>query len=143
MEKCRDWTTEEDRYIRNHWKCQNDAEMAAALNRSETATSTRRKELHCSKQRPWTQEETEYLQEKWGAVSVPDIAENLSRTKHAIVVRAQRLGLGALLEAGDYVTLNQVLLALTNGAKTYSYKMQSWVKNRGLPIHTKRVNKCV
>ena len=36
-----------------------------------------------------------------------------------------------------------MLLALTNGAKTYSYKMQSWVKNRGLPIHTKRVNKCV
>lgn len=66
MEKCRDWTTEEDCYIRNHWKCQNDAEMAAALNRSETATSARRKELHCSKQRPWTQEETEYLQEKWG-----------------------------------------------------------------------------
>lgn len=143
MEKCRDWTTEEDCYIRNHWKCQNDAEMAAALNRSETATSARRKELHCSKQRPWTQEETEYLQEKWGAVSVPDIAKNLNRTNCAIVVRAQRLGLGALLEAGDYVTLNQVLLALTNGAKTYRYKMQSWVKNRGLPVHTKRVNKCV
>ena len=143
MEKCRDWTTEEDQYIRDHWKYQNDAEMAAALNRSETATSARRKELHCSKQRPWTQEETEYLQEKWGIVSVPAIAEHLNRTGSGIVNKAQRLGLGALLEAGDYVTLNQLLLALTNGAKTYGYKMQSWVKNRGFPVHTKRVNKCV
>lgn len=39
---------------------------------------------------------------------------------------------------GDYVTLNQLVTAF-NRTDSYSYKMISWVENRGLPVHNKRV----
>lgn len=37
---------------------------------------------------------------------------------------------------GDYVTLNQLVTAF-NRTGSYSYKMISWVENRGLPVHNK------
>lgn len=92
--------------------------------------------------RTWKPEEEDYLMEKWGQISVPAIAKKLNRTTNAVKVRAQRLGLGAVLMAGEYVTLNQLLLAVTGGSSSYGYKMKSWVENRGLPVHTKKVDRC-
>ena len=91
--------------------------------------------------RTWKPEEEDYLMEKWGQISVPTIAKKLNRTTNAVKVRAQRLGLGAVLMAGEYVTLNQLLLAVTGGSSSYGYKMKSWVENRGLPVHTKKVDR--
>ena len=93
--------------------------------------------------RRWTPEEEQYLEEHWGSVSIPSIAKKLNRTMNAIKVRAFRLGLGGVLDAGDYVTFNQLMLTITDNSQSCSYKMQSWVKNRGLPVHTKRVDKCI
>lgn len=89
--------------------------------------------------RNWTKQEEEYLIEKWGTVSVKAIAKALNRSENAIIVRKDRLGLGAFLESGEYVSWHQLLLALgiTGGS---GYMMTSWVKNRGFPVHTKRVN---
>ena len=92
--------------------------------------------------RTWKPEEEDYLMEKWGQISVPAIAKKLNRTTNAVKVRAHRLGLGAVLMAGEYVTLNQLLLAVNGGSSSYGYKMKSWVENRGLPVHTKKVNRC-
>ena len=92
--------------------------------------------------RTWKPEEEDYLMEKWGQISVPAIAKKLNRTTNAVKVKAQRLGLGAVLMAGEYVTLNQLLLAVNGGSSSYGYKMKSWVENRGLPVHTKKVNRC-
>lgn len=90
----------------------------------------------------WTAEEQEYLKEAWGRASIPAIAKKLGRTVEAVKIRASRLKLGAVLEAGDYVTLNQLMLTLTDNSQSYSYKMESWVKRRGLPIHMKLVLNC-
>lgn len=92
--------------------------------------------------RPWTPEAEEYLIDKWGTVSIPSIAKKLGRTVNAVKGRANRLGLGSVLGAGDYVTFNQLMIVLTDNSKSYSYQMKSWVKNRGMPVHTKRVDKC-
>lgn len=87
----------------------------------------------------WTRKEEQYLIENWGMVSISTIAKKLGRSENAVIVRKDRLGLGAFLESGDYVTWNQ--LQHTIGCKGgSSYKMKSWVANRGFPIHTKRVN---
>ena len=43
---------------------------------------------------------------------------------------------------GDYVTFNQLMLTLTDNSQSYSYQMKSWVENRGLPVHTQRVDQC-
>ena len=92
--------------------------------------------------RTWTQEEEEYLMEKWGALSIPAIAKNLNRTANAVKTRAVRLGLGPSIMGGEYVTFNQLAKAVTDGSSSYTYQMTSWVKNRGFPIRTKKVNKC-
>lgn len=143
MNNYRRWASEEEQYIRDHWKTQSDAEMATALKRMEGAVRTKRRQLRCSPQRTWTAEEEQYLEDHWGTVSIPGIAKKLERTVSAIKVRAERLGLGGVLDSGDYVTFNQLMLALTDNAQSYSYQMESWVRRRGFPIHTKRVDKCV
>lgn len=142
MNSYRRWTPVEEQYIRDHWKTQSEAEMAEVLDRPEGAVRTKRWELRCSTQKVWTPEEEQYLEEHWGSVSIPGIAKKLNRTVNAIKVRAARMGLGGVLNAGDYVTFNQLMLTITDNSKSYSYQMQSWVKNRGLPVHTKRVDKC-
>ena len=40
MSDYRRWTSEEEQYIRDHWKTQSDAEMATALKRMEGAVRT-------------------------------------------------------------------------------------------------------
>ena len=89
----------------------------------------------------WTEEDELYLQENWGIKSIPTIAKNLQRTENAVIIRAHRLGLGSVLMGGDYITLNQLLIAVVGTNSGYGYKIKSWVKNRGLPVHTKKVNK--
>lgn len=86
----------------------------------------------------WTKQEDEYLAENWGTVSVATLAKNLGRSENAIIVRKDRLKLGAFLESGDYVTWNQLLKAIGYGS-TGGYKVTSWEKNRDFPVHTKRV----
>lgn len=87
----------------------------------------------------WTEHEEKYLIESWGMYSVSTIANRLGRSVDAVIVRKCRLGLGAFLESGDYVTWNQLQKVL-GCESSGSYKMISWVKNRSFPMHTKRVN---
>lgn len=89
--------------------------------------------------RKWTKEDVEYLKEKWGTVSIPYIAQKLNRSVNAIKLKAGRLNLGPMLENGSYVTLNQVAIALT-GRPFSSYYKKSWIENRGMPVHNKRIN---
>ncbi len=92
--------------------------------------------------RKWTKEDDAYLSDKWGTISVPGLCNKLNRSKNAIMVRVQRLGLTPFLESGEYLTLNQLIKAITGSDSSYSYKMTSWVENRGLPVHNKRNNQC-
>lgn len=88
--------------------------------------------------RKWTKEDVEYLKEKWGTVSIPYIAQKLNRSVNAIKLKAGRLNLGPMLENGSYVTLNQVAIVLT-GRPFSSYYKKSWIENRGMPVHNKKV----
>lgn len=86
----------------------------------------------------WTSKEEEYLTEKWGQVSIPMLAKNLGRSVNAIKVRAARLGLGPVLMGGDFVTMNQLVQALGYFGGI-GYLTKSWIRNRGFPVHNKRV----
>lgn len=90
--------------------------------------------------RTWTKEEVEYLKEKWGNVSIPIHAKKLNRSVNAVKLKAGRLNLGPMLENGAYVTLNQLAIALT-GKNFSSYCKKSWIENRGMPVHNKKVIK--
>lgn len=90
--------------------------------------------------RRWTPEEYEYLIENWGNKSLRTIANHLNRSPNAVKIKVDRLGLGAFLDSGDYITFNQLLNAL--GIRSYSYKAESWIKRRKLPVKYKRVKDC-
>lgn len=90
----------------------------------------------------WTKDEEAYLSDNWGHIPLPNLCKQLKRSKKAILVRVQRLGLPPFLESGEYITLNQLITAVTGSMKSYSYKIKSWVENRGLPVHNKRNNQC-
>lgn len=92
--------------------------------------------------RTWTKEEYEYLEEHWGNVSIPTIAQNLKRSVNAVKIKAQKKHLGSVLESGDYITLNQLIKAVTGLGQSYTYHLTSWVEKRGLPIHNRKVDKC-
>lgn len=82
----------------------------------------------------WTEEEIEYLCDSYGNRSVSAIAKHLNRTVEAVMVKKNRLQLGAFLSNGDkYVTKNYLFSSL--GVERGGYKNISWIQNRGLPTH--------
>ena len=88
--------------------------------------------------RNWTDEDIQYLEDNWGVISINTIAENLDRSINAINIKKNKMGLGAFLNNGEYITFNQLIVALGN--KSYSYKETSWIRNRQFPIKYKRVS---
>ncbi len=88
--------------------------------------------------RKWTQEEQYYLQDKWGEVSIKGLAKTLGRSENAVIVRAQRMGLGAHLHADDKITANQLMLAIFGGKQQGGWTMNRWIEN-GLPVKKHRV----
>ena len=94
------------------------------------------------KHKRWTQEEKDELAEHYGSVSPSRIAEKLGRSVGAIINMKNRLHLGAFLDNGDYITLNQLLKAVKGTEYGDGYARTSWIQNRGLPVINKRVGKC-
>lgn len=132
------WTAEQSEYLKANYSRMSADRLAAALNRSISSVMQKRRNMGLQSNRMWTQEDQEYLAENWGTVSVPGMCKALGRSKNAIICRVHRLGLPPYLEAGEYITLNQLVIAVTGSKSNYSYKMTSWVENRGLPVHNKR-----
>ena len=93
------------------------------------------------KNKNWTQAECDLLAEKWGTVSVKTICQLLGRSEDAIKNKVYRLGLGAFLDNGEYITYQQ-LLKIIKGERHGGYSLTSCVKNRGLPVKYKKVFNC-
>lgn len=87
--------------------------------------------------KPWTKDEVTYLTESWGMKSLKTISERLNRSKNAILMKKQKLGLGAFLDNGDYITVNQ--LVKTIGYNNSSKVIKTWMKKQ-LPTINKKVN---
>lgn len=135
------WIALDDRYLKAFCKKKSRAELARALGRSESAIRCRMNLLGIRGQkRPWTVEEEELLETLWGTISFDAMSKRLGRSVTAIKVRASRLNLGPFLLGSDYITFNQLSIALGRGTVS-SYMLTSWVQNRGFPVHTKRRDK--
>ena len=88
--------------------------------------------------RNWTREEERFLEDHWGTMSVNNICRQLRRSRNAIMVRVQRLGLPPYFESGEYITMHQLIQSLGYSPSSDSYKVKSWIKNRGFPVAKKR-----
>ena len=86
----------------------------------------------------WTKNEEIYLEDYWGTKSIKSLAKKLGRTEEAIIQKARKLGCGAFQEAGDYITSNQIFLAI------YGYSdghlRQKLVHKYKMPVRTKIIN---
>lgn len=140
--KQRTWSDEDKDFILKNKDTMTDVEMAEQLGRHIESVGNMRRKLTGWKHKPWTEEEETYLSENWGHMPVPSLCKYLNRSKNAIMVRVHRLGLPPFLESGEYITLNQLVIAVTGSKASYSYKLKSWIENRGLPVHNKRNSKC-
>ena len=86
---------------------------------------------------PWRKDEIEYMEDKWGAISIPAIAKHLNRSVNAVKIKAYSIGLRRHLHSGDYITLNQLCVALGLG-QSYTERYNAW-KCRGMPVKYKKV----
>jgi len=81
--------------------------------------------------------EVQYIEDFWGTKSIETIAKNLNRTVSSVINKKQRLKLGAFLESGEYITVNQFFKAI--GRETgSSYTLDKWIKI-GFPVKSKKV----
>lgn len=92
------------------------------------------------KARNWTQAEYNQLAEEWGQYSVPTLARRFGRSEAAIMIKANRLGLGAHLENSDLISYNT--LRKTLGLKGGGYYTLEIFKKHGLKIHMHKVRNC-
>lgn len=92
--------------------------------------------------RRWTPEEEEALREGWGGYGgVRPLAQKMGRSVNAIRIRAQRMGLGPWADAGEYVTLHQIVVALYGQPKGMTYETQR-LKALGIPVKRHKVIDC-
>lgn len=86
----------------------------------------------------WTAAEEQYLEETWGNVSIDVISRKLGRSRDAVINKKVRLGLGAFLENGDYITYCQLLKALYGMDQApNAYRINKRWKD--LPVRFKKV----
>ena len=86
----------------------------------------------------WTTEEVKFLSENWGKLSVPVLAKNLGRTEIAILIKRDRLGLGAFLAADEFISLYKLCKCLKI---SYNGETKNVFAKRGLNIKCKKVHK--
>ena len=86
----------------------------------------------------WTEKDLIYLQDWWGTRPIESIANKLGRSVGAVRLRANTLGLGPYLQAGNYVTLVALMRAV--GHTTCEQAVQSWI-DKGLAVKHKLVMK--
>ena len=85
----------------------------------------------------WTKEEVEYLMDSWGSTSIPTIAKKLNRSNGGVRQKSKKIGMGAFLDSGEYISLNQLMILL-RGTKGRTYTINQW-RDKGMPVKTKRV----
>ncbi len=83
----------------------------------------------------WSKEEVEYLEMNWSNTSITSMAKKLNRSINAIREKAYNIGLKRYIHSGEYITVNQLMIAI--GRAQSSYTLNKWMK-QGLPIKYRR-----
>lgn len=124
------WTDDQLQYLREHSRSQPAAAIAAALGRTEGSVKQKRRSLGLkSYHGGWTEAERQYLRDQWGIRSIHAIAKHLGRSVYAVDVQKNRMGLGPALLGDDYISLNQLLIAVCGTNAGGNYKLKSWISS--------------
>lgn len=88
----------------------------------------------------WTAEERAFLEDKWGTTSIPTIAKRLGRSVNAVKLKAGKMGLTRFLHCGEYITLNQLMIALEKKGGYTDHRKR--LERKGCPIRLKKAVRC-
>lgn len=142
----RGWADKEIEILKDYWGEVTPHKISEILDRSLGSVRQKAYKLKLgpakslSRSKPWSKEEEYYLDDSWGTTSIKTIAETLNRSATAIQQKAYKMGLGKFLEAGDYITVNELVTRFYNGRNAgRSYFIEQWI-NKGLPYYNKKVN---
>lgn len=141
--KINKWDKQEVEFLKIHWNAMSIEQIAEELKRTYKSIYMKARTLKLGRntfqqRKNWTKEEENYLEESWGTVSKEVIAKNLDRTEEAIQLKAQKMKLGPFLEAGDYITLNQLMNEIRGSYVGKGYTVDQWIE-KGLPVKTQKV----
>lgn len=142
--KYRKWTDEEEKELINSWGQFPTDAIAVDLGRTYQSVYMKARTLKLGPNKVneiyhWTKEEEEYLEDSWGTVRKRTIAEKLGRTIVAVNLKAQRMNLGAFLNSGDYITVNQLMNELKGTYLGKNYTLEQWME-KGMPVRNQIVN---
>lgn len=85
----------------------------------------------------WSKEEINYLENSWGVISILAISKKLNRTVRAVRAKAIKLNLGNYIDAGAYITFNQLTKALGH-KNSYTWLLDRYTRY-GCPIKNKKI----
>lgn len=141
--KIKKWDEGETEFLKVNWDEMSTEQIAEELERTYKSVYMKARALKLGRdkfqqKRYWTKEEENYLDESWGTLSKEVIAKNLDRTLASIDLKAKKLNLGRFLEAGDYITLNQLMNEIKGFYVGKGYTVDQWIE-KGLPVRTQKV----
>lgn len=88
-----EWSTEEEKYLKENYKEKRSKEIGRELGRSAKAIRDRAYSLGLKKNPDWTEEEIQFLRENFGDMTAQEISEKMNRTEVAVRDKAGKLGL--------------------------------------------------
>lgn len=87
----------------------------------------------------WTAEETEFLEENYGVIQTQRIADKLNRTFNSVKMKAQKMGLGLIVEQGELIHFPKFVEVTKIDRAT----LMNWHRKYEMPITKKRFEKRV
>ncbi|WP_352420756.1 hypothetical protein [Proteiniborus sp.] len=146
MKNYKRWTEEEVQYLKINWSKKRIQEIADSLGRTYDSIYMKARALYLGPNknednRNWSEDDLEYLMDNWGYLSIPALAKNLNRSANAVELKSRKLKLGPFLEAGEYITLNQLRIELRGTNSGGTYTVNQWI-NKGIPVKTRKVKNC-
>lgn len=95
MQTTKFWTSDQEDFLRLHWRDMTDAEIGEAIGRSASGVCNKRKILDLRRpphiENPWTRKDDAYIQENYRVMNDEEIGRELSRSTDAVSHRRRHL----------------------------------------------------
>lgn len=132
------WTQDEITFLKDTYpKCPPQI-IAEKLDRSIQSVTHKASRMKIRTGCFWSPKELAYLENSWGKVSIKTICKHLGRNQPGVEKMVCKLGLGAFLNAGEYIALFELMRVVGRGFECQE-KRQRWISDFGLPAKRKKV----
>lgn len=134
----RQWTTDEDAFLRTNWQCLKAKEIAEVLTRPVLGVRRRARRLNLPDGRiKWSKSQLDILCSNWGSISAIEIAQLLQRDVHTVYQKAFELKLKGGREHAALTRRTGGMVNCANCGKNF-YRIHSRIKLQNFCCHACR-----